>query len=61
MEKSKDPFSLITEQKQIKKVQFCPSKADRLAVLSDGSSQVNVYRLEEKNDSLTKELIQCRI
>ncbi|RNA42728.1 WD repeat-containing mio [Brachionus plicatilis] len=54
----KEPVDFIEESKPIKSIQFCPSKSNRLAVLSENSSNVNVYRLEEGNDTLIKEQIQ---
>ena len=52
-------MGLIEERKPIKQIQFCPSKSNRLAVLSENSNQVNIYRLEEKNDTILKDNVQC--
>lgn len=49
----------IEEPKQIKKIQFCPAKSDRFGVLTDNSTQVNVYRFEEVNNNLYRETVQC--
>ncbi len=57
---SKTAIGFIEETKPIKKIQFCPSKAHRLAVLTENSTQVNVYRLEERNDSIYKDTVQCK-
>ncbi|CAF0718217.1 unnamed protein product [Brachionus calyciflorus] len=55
---SKKPIDFIDESKQIKKIQFCPSRSNRLAVLTENANYVKVYRLDEKNEILTKEQIQ---
>ena len=57
----KEPVLYIEEPKPIKKIEFCPSKAGRLAVLSEHSSNIKVYRLEEKNDYLVSENVQCKL
>ena len=50
---------LSEEFKEIKKIQFCPAKSDRFAVLTENSTQVNVYRFEEQNNNLSRETIRC--
>jgi hypothetical protein len=59
IKKLKEPIMYIQEPEPIKRIEFCPSKAGRLAVLSEKSSHVNVYRLEERNDYLVSEVVQC--
>jgi hypothetical protein len=49
----------IEETRQIKKLQFCPSKSERLALLTENSTEVNVYRLEEQNNNIRADSIQC--
>lgn len=49
----------MEESKPIKQIQYCPARADRLAVLTENSTQVNVYRIEERNDNIYKETVQC--
>lgn len=54
------PVGSMEEQKSIKSIQFCPAKADRLAVLTEGSSNVNVYRIEERDEHIYKETVNCK-
>lgn len=56
----KEPIDFIEETKSIKSIQFCPSRSYRLAALSESSPNVNVYRIEERDDKLIKEQIQCK-
>jgi hypothetical protein len=59
IQKLKEPVLYIQEPGPIRRIEFCPSKAGRLAVLSDASAGVNVHRLEERNDCLVSEVVQC--
>ncbi len=49
----------MEESKPIREIQFCPARANRLGVLNEGSAQVSVYRIEEKNEIIYKETVQC--
>lgn len=54
-------MNYIEEAGPIKQLQFCPSKSERLAVLTENSTQVNVYRMEEQNDNIQVDSIQCNV
>lgn len=56
----KQPVALFEEPKQIKKLQYCPARSNRLAVLTEGSTNVNVYRLEEAANGILKEPVNCK-
>ncbi len=53
------PLSVMNELKPIKEIQFCPSRANRLGVLTEAANQVNVYRLEDVNENIYRETVQC--
>ncbi len=48
----------MEESKPIKQIQVCPARADRLGVLTENSTQVSIYRIEEKHDLLYRETVQ---
>ncbi len=54
------PVGLMEEQKAVKCMQFCPAKADRLAVLTENSNYVNVYRIEERDEHIYKQTVNCK-
>lgn len=54
------PVMCIEEDEPVTKLDFCPSRSGRLGVLTEASSCVNVYRLEERNEILYTEAIQCK-
>ena len=60
MNKEMKPIGSISETKPIEKISFCPSKSNRLAVLTADAEKVKMYNLEGKSSSLRIEPIQCK-
>lgn len=50
----RQPVALIEERKKIKQFQFCPAKSSRIGVLPENSHSVNVYWLEERDETFYK-------
>lgn len=54
------PVALIEEPKPIKTFKFCPSKPGRVAVLLEAANSVNIYRLEERDNLIYKDTVNCK-
>jgi hypothetical protein len=55
------PSQLASWKRRGQSSRLCPDSADRLAVLTENSTQMSVYLIEERHDSLYRETVQYDI